>query len=134
VSTMALYQKPKIRELLFSILPKDFKIGYFSGTGAGGQYRNKHQNCVRLHHLDSGTIVTGQSNRNRKANMDEAKKNLVKHPKFKMWHAQKVREIIDGKTLDEKVKEMMIPENLRVEVRKGGNWLSEIPVHTPSAI
>ena len=36
------------KELLFHAERKDFRIDYFSGTGAGGQYRNKHQNCVRL--------------------------------------------------------------------------------------
>ena len=35
----------KQKELLFSVTKKDFSITWFSGTGAGGQYRNKHQNC-----------------------------------------------------------------------------------------
>jgi protein subunit release factor A len=42
------------KELLFSVTKKDFNVDYFSGKGAGGQYRNKHQNCVRLKHIESG--------------------------------------------------------------------------------
>ena len=112
------------KELLFSLKPnKDYKIEYFSGTGAGGQYRNKHQNCVRIIHKDSGVIVTGQSHRNRKSNEREALLNLLKHPKFKVWHTMKVQEYLDGKTLEEKVDEMLSPENLKFEVRQDGKWI-----------
>jgi protein subunit release factor A len=59
-----------MREHLFTLTKKDFKIDYFSGTGAGGQYRNRHKNCVRLTHLASGITVTGQSHRKQKANQN----------------------------------------------------------------
>jgi len=111
------------KELLFSITKKDFKIEYFSGTGRGGQYRNKHQNCVRLHHPDSSVIVTGQSNRERKTNLREALANLVKHPKFRIWYNCKVQEVLEGQSIKEKVDKMMKPENLRIEVKKDGKWL-----------
>ena len=38
-----------------------FRIEWFSGTGAGGQHRNKHQNSCRLIHLPSGLIITSQT-------------------------------------------------------------------------
>jgi protein subunit release factor A len=111
------------KKLLFSITKKDFKIDYFSGTGAGGQYRNKHQNCVRLHHLESGVIMTGQSNRERTANIREALNGLIKHPKFKVWHTRKIHEKLQGITLEEKVDEMMLPINLKIEGKdKSGKW------------
>ena len=56
---------------------KDFRVDWFSGTGAGGQYRNKHQNCCRITHLESGLMATGQSNRERPANQREAFKKLA---------------------------------------------------------
>jgi len=112
------------RELLFSITKKDLIIEYFSGTGAGGQYRNKHQNCVRLKHPESGVLVTGQSNRDRIANLKEAFNNLVNHPKFKVWHRQKTQEILTGKTLEALVEEMVQPQNLKIEGRdENGNWV-----------
>lgn len=111
------------KELLFSITKKDLKIDYFSGSGGGGQHRNKHQNCVRLHHLDSGVIVTGQSNKERKANIREAFNNLIKHPKFIIWHNKKVREALEGKTINQKVQEAMSEDNIRVEVRKNNKWV-----------
>jgi len=112
----------KKKELLFSITRKDLKITYFSGTGGGGQHRNKHQNCVRMRHDDSGVTVTGQSNKERKSNIKEAFENLVKNPKFKLWINRKSYEIIDGKTLEKKVEESMIPENLTIEVKEDGIW------------
>ena len=51
---------------------KDFKIDWFSGTGAGGQYRNKHQNCCRITHLESGLVSTGQTQRDRISTQREA--------------------------------------------------------------
>ena len=114
------------KELLFSITKKDFVIQYFSGTGKGGQHRNKHQNCVRLKHLDSEVITTGQNSKSRKTNLKEAFKNLAEHPKFKFWHTQKVNEILVGKRIDEIIVEMINEKNLKVEVKnKAGQWVEE---------
>ncbi len=110
------------KELLFSIT-KSIKIEHFSGTGAGGQHRNKHQNCVRLHHSASGVIVTGQSNRERVANRRKAIKNLLKHPKFKMWHHLKTHEFLSGQSIEDVVAEMMAPVNLKIESNEDGKWV-----------
>ena len=112
------------KELLFSITKKDFKIDYFSGSGAGGQHRNKHQNCVRLHHPESETIVTGQSHKERKSNIREALKNLISHPKFKMWQVRKVQEVLTGRSLEDQVKKLIEPQNIRIEARdSNGRWM-----------
>lgn len=111
------------KELLFSVTKKDLDIEYFSGTGAGGQYRNKHQNCVRMRHRDSGALVTGQSNRERPANIREAFGNLLKDPKFRIWQAQKTMECLTGKSLEKLVEEQMDPSNLKIECKcEGGKW------------
>ncbi len=113
-----------MRELLFSITKKDFKVDYFSGTGAGGQHRNKHQNCVRLKHLESGAMSTGQSSRSRQQNMREALSSLVANVKFKLWHTRKVNEILTGKTIEDTVNELMHDENIKVEtVNNDGKWI-----------
>ena len=57
---------------------KDFRLEWFSGTGGGGQYRNKHQNCCRITHIETGLMATGQSNRERPANQKEALENLAR--------------------------------------------------------
>jgi peptide chain release factor 1 len=114
----------KNRKLLFSVTKKDFKIDYFSGTGAGGQHRNKHQNCVRIYHKDSGARSTGQSNRERKANINEAFQGLVKSKEFKLWMNRKAHEVMEGKKIEDKVKEMLESDNLRIETKdEDGKWV-----------
>lgn len=39
----------------------DLKIEWYSGTGAGGQFRNKHQNSCRITHLPTGMVATSQT-------------------------------------------------------------------------
>ena len=106
-----------MREKLFSITKKDFVIKYFSGTGAGGQHRNKHQNCVRMTHKDSNISSTGQSNRSREANLREAFNGIVKSKEFDVWIKREISmRLHEGISIEEKVKQMMRPENLRIEV------------------
>lgn len=57
---------------------KDFKLEWFSGTGAGGQFRNKHQNCVRITHMETGMKEVGQNSRERSTNQREAFTRLAK--------------------------------------------------------
>ena len=59
----------------FTINETDLKIEWYSGTGAGGQHRNKHQNSCRLTHLPSNTVVTAQC-RSRQNSLDQARSEL----------------------------------------------------------
>lgn len=105
-----------MRKPLFSISKKDFTITWFSGTGAGGQYRNKHQNSCRIKHNETGVIGTGQSNRNRVANQREAFKSLINNPKFKVWLNRKIFEAyFDQKEIERQVDEAMKDKNLKIE-------------------
>lgn len=54
----------------------DFRIEWYSGTGAGGQHRNKHQNSCRITHLSTGQIATAQC-RSRINSLEQAKESLL---------------------------------------------------------
>ena len=56
---------------------KDFILQWFSGRGAGGQHRNKHQNCCRIIHKETGLSATGQNSRSRVTNQDQAFRALA---------------------------------------------------------
>lgn len=110
------------KELLFSVTKKDLSIEYFSGTGGGGQHRNKHQNCVRMYHKESGARSTGQSSKERRSNLKEAFNNLVKSQKFKNWLNEKTYETINQISIEKEVKKSMSSENLLIECKKENKW------------
>ena len=110
------------KKLLFSITKKDLTITYFSGTGGGGQHRNKHQNCVRMSHKESNARVTGQSHKERQQNLREAFKNLQENAHFKLWFNRKCQEALTGTSVDEKVEKAMHPDNIKVEGKEDGRW------------
>ena len=111
-----------MKELLFSVTKNELEIDWFSGTGCGGQYRNKHQNCCRIRHKDSGAIATGQSQRDRVSNLKEAMENLTKSPKFKAWVKVRVGEVT-GEKADIEAKVDRAMRHLKFEVKdEAGNW------------
>ena len=54
----------------------DLHIEWFSGTGKGGQHRNKHQNSIKLTHKPTNITVTKQG-RLRKTNYQQAHDELT---------------------------------------------------------
>lgn len=106
----------KEKKLVFSVTKKDFDIHWFSGTGAGGQHRNKHKNCCRMVHRDSGISATGQSHRSQKQNLQEAFISIIENPKFRVWARRKSGEIL-GETaeIEKKVEKEMVDQNLKIE-------------------
>jgi protein subunit release factor A len=105
-----------MRELLFSLTKKDFDITYYSGTGAGGQHRNKAKNCVRIKHKETGIITTGQNERSLKQNKKNAFMRMVNHPKFQLYLKKRsAGEVLDKVELEKKVDEMMKEDNLKIE-------------------
>lgn len=75
----------------------DFYIEWFSGTGKGGQHRNKHQNSCRYYHLPTGLVETRQG-RSRENNLSDAKAALLQ--KLDLANNEHVHNIIaaDRKT------------------------------------
>jgi len=67
----------------FSYARKDFALDWYSGTGKGGQHRNKHQNCLRLTHIPSGITVMAADGRDRPTNQRVACERL--RPKLEAW-------------------------------------------------
>lgn len=74
---------------------KDFTIEWFSGQGGGGQYRNKHQNCCRITHIETGLRAQGTDHRERPANQKDAFNKLAKMVISHYFDDDKTKEISD---------------------------------------
>jgi peptide chain release factor 1 len=55
------------------ITEDQFRYEWFSGTGKGGQHRNKHQNCCRCIHEPTGITANGTGSRSREDNQRNAR-------------------------------------------------------------
>jgi len=110
------------KELLFSVTRKDLKVQTFKSGGKGGQHQNKTDSGVRIIHSESGAVGESREERSQHRNKKIALKRLVKHPKFKIWNSRKCFEIIEGKTIEQIVDEMMDEKNLKFEVKEEGKW------------
>ena len=59
--TVAVLERSTLDKKFTQRNPEDFEISFFSGTGPGGQNRNKVQASARLKHLPTGFIRTAQT-------------------------------------------------------------------------
>ena len=87
---------------------KDFKLEWFSGQGAGGQHRNKHQNCCRITHLETGLRAQATESRQRKVNQEVAftrlAEKLITHyypciPKNRFNSTEVIRTYHEGRNI-----------------------------------
>lgn len=81
------------REKLFSVTAKDCRWDYYKGSGAGGQKRNKTENCVRCTHIESGAVGKSEEGRSKTQNKERAFQRMVASPEFKKWHRYKVAQV-----------------------------------------
>jgi peptide chain release factor 1 len=59
-------------EAVMKVTEEQFIYEWYSGTGKGGQHRNKHQNCCRCIHVPTGIKANGTSSRSREDNKRNA--------------------------------------------------------------
>lgn len=67
--------------------PCDVQVEWFSGTGKGGQHRNRHANSCRLTHISTGITVTSQT-RSRTNSYKNAMEELTRRLLHECSHTQ----------------------------------------------
>jgi len=111
------------KELLFSVTKKDLDVQTFRSGGKGGQHQNKTDSGVRIIHKESGAVGESREQKSQYQNKRIALKRLTENIKFKLWLNRKATEIIDKKTLDQRVEEMMSGDNIKMEIQENGKWV-----------
>jgi protein subunit release factor B len=110
----------------FKITKKDLEISFFSGSGAGGQHRNKHMNCVRIRHPATGVMAVGQNYREKEKNISDALRTLASHPKIKFFLEQGLLELEGKQTIAKYVEYAMDVKNLDVYLEnEKGEFVNE---------
>ena len=111
------------RVLLFSVTKDDFDVQTFRAGGKGGQHQNKTESGVRIVHRASGAVGEARDDRSQHANKKLALRRLLDTPRWRMWHAAKVQEMLSGETVEDRVAKQMAVENLKIETRVDNKWV-----------
>lgn len=110
----------KKKDLLYRLTKKNFEIQTFRSGGKGGQHQNKTNSGVRIIHKESGAVGESRESRHQHINKKLAFERMYKSKEFQQWHKKKVGYALQGienmkKEIEEKVKNMMKEENLKIE-------------------
>lgn len=113
-----------MRKLLFSVTKKDVEIFTFCSGGPGGQHQNKVATGARVLHPPSGAVGEARDSRSQHDNIRAAFKRMGNSRKFQTWARIKAAEILDSKTADERVDELMDKRNILTEIKdEHGRWI-----------
>jgi len=111
------------REKLFSVTLADCDLQTFRAGGPGGQHQNKTETGVRIIHRASGARGESREERSQLQNKKKAWRRMTEDPKFKIWLNREIFRRQGKASPEELVKQDMIPDNLKVEVRENGRWV-----------
>ncbi len=113
-----------MKELLFKVTAKDCRWDYYKGTGAGGQAKNKTENCVRCTHIASGAVATCEDGRSKDLNKRKAFERMANTDVFQKWiKAETSRRTGEAEIIKQKVNSELL-HHTTVEVQdENGKWV-----------
>lgn len=109
---------------ILSVTKKDFRFDFYKGSGAGGQKRNKTENCCRITHIDSGAVGKSEDGRSKQHNIEIAFKHCVETPIFQKWlRMETMRKAGELALIEEEVERSLKAKNIKIEVHnENGLW------------
>jgi hypothetical protein len=109
------------KEKLFSLTKKDFRWDWYRGSGAGGQKKNKTENCCRCSHLPSGAVGKAEEGRSKEQNKKKAFRRMAESEEFVKWvKIEAARVTGELAIIEAKVEKAL--QNVTIEVRINNKW------------
>lgn len=110
------------RQQLVRVTAKDCRWDYYKGSGAGGQKKNKTENCVRCTHEASGGVGKSEDGRSKDQNKRTAFVRMAETKEFKTWlRLESMRAAGQIDSIEDKVKKSL--KESVVEVKDGKKWI-----------
>lgn len=114
--------KIKNKELLFSLTKKDFRFDYYKGEGAGGQKKNKTENCCRCTHIASKATAKSEKGRSKEFNKKEAFRKVTETKEFLKWINLEASKVTGELSKIENKIEKTLREDIKTEIKINGKW------------
>jgi protein subunit release factor A len=102
-----------MKQLIFSLTKKHFRVDTFRSGGKGGQNQNKRDTGVRITHIETGMMSECREERSQEQNKRRAFRKLVENTNFQHWIKTRAFEIVNN--VDRLVNEQMDEKNLKIE-------------------
>ncbi len=115
-------KQPDQRIPLFSVTIKDCEIQTFRSGGKGGQNQNKVESGVRIIHPPSGARGESREFRTQLENKKAAFRRMGTSVEFQKWARSTAAKLRGHKTLEDRVEEAMMPQNLLIEEQTEEGW------------
>lgn len=117
-------KRPDTRKPIFSVTLADCEVQTKRGSGKGGQNRNKRDTAVRIVHVPSGAVGESSEQRNQLQNKKTAFRRMAETQKFQIWINKMAGLDLIRESPEQQVEKMMRPENLKVEAKRGREWVT----------
>ena len=102
----------------------DFRLEWYSGSGSGGQHRNRHMNSARVTHIPTGLVKTSQTrdrNNSQRLAMEAILEELDRQKKTQggaSMHAERRSQTGSGQRGD-KIRTYRFQDNTVLDHRSG---------------
>lgn len=110
------------RKKILSVTLADCEVQHFRAGGNGGQKQNKTSSASRVIHHPSGARGECREERSQLQNTKRAFRRMTEHPKFKIWLN---KQLYGYRDIEAEVEAEMALENIKVEYRIDGEWVTQ---------